>query len=310
MRTLITGATGLIGSHLAEKAFQMGDEVGLIIRKKNNIIDSLKGEFSFFHGDIINPKFVLATIEKFKPNRIFHFAAQSLPTLSWLEASNTFRVNIEGTYNILNSISEVSPNSLLIFAGSSSEYANLYSQEPIKETAPLEPKSIYGISKLTDFYLLKLFKETKNIRTIYTRPFFVIGPRKTGDVSSDFARSIVNIENKRLKFLGHGNLNAVRDFLDIEDCVEAYFLLSELGKYGEVYNVCSGTGIKISTLLDSFCKLSKCKIITKEDIKYKRRIDEVIRIGDPSKLNALGWSRKILIEESVQKILNYWRKNT
>ena len=115
MRTLITSATGLIGSHLAEKAFQMGDEVGLIIRK-NNIIDSLKGEFSFFHGDIINPKFVLATIENLNLIGFSILLHKSLPTLSWLEASNTFRVNIEGTYNILNSISEVSPNSLLIFA--------------------------------------------------------------------------------------------------------------------------------------------------------------------------------------------------
>ena len=90
---------------------------------------------------------------------------------------------------------------------------------------------------------------------------------------------------------------------------ESYFLLSELGQYGEVYNICSGTGIKISDFLDSFCKFSKCKIITKEDIKYKRKIDEVIRIGDPSKLNALGWSRKISIQESVKKILNYWRNN-
>ena len=121
-----------------------------------------------------------------------------MPTLSWTDAK-TFHVNIEGTYNLLSSISEICPNSLVLMTGSSAEYAQLNQNSIIKETYPLEPNSIYGISKLTDYYLTKLFCKTYNLKIIYTRSF-IIGPRKISDVSSDFARKIVEIENKITHF--------------------------------------------------------------------------------------------------------------
>ena len=88
----------------------------------------------------------------------------------------------------MSSISEICPNSLVLVTGSSAEYAQLNQKEFIKETHPLEPNSIYGISKLTDYYLTRLFNKTNNLNVIYTRPFFIIGPRKIGDVSSDFCQ--------------------------------------------------------------------------------------------------------------------------
>ena len=308
MRSLITGANGLIGSHLAEKLSLIGDDVCLIARKSNKRLNSLEGNFNFNYGDITDSDFVLKSISNFKPERIFHFAAQSLPTLSWTDAKNTFRVNIEGTYNLLSSISKICPNSLLLMTGSSAEYAQLNQKEIIKETHPLDPNSIYGISKLTDYYLTRLFNKTNNLNVIYTRPFFVIGPRKIGDVSSEFARKIVEIENKQSQILTHGNLDSVRDFIDVEDCIDALLLLSESGEIGEVYNICSGNGKKIRDLLDTFCNLAKDKITTQIDKKKFRTVDESIRIGDPFKLKSLGWRNKITFKNSAERILEYWRR--
>ena len=309
MRSLITGANGLIGSHLAEKLYLMGDEVCLIARKQSNILNSLKGDFCFYYGDITDPNFISDSICAFKPERIFHFAAQSLPTLSCTNAKQTFRVNIEGTYNLLSAISDYCPDSLVIMTGSSAEYAQLNQKVIINENHPLEPSSIYGISKLTDYYLTRLFVRTINLKVIYTRPFFVIGPRKTGDVSSEFARKIVEIENKKSKILSHGNLDSIRDFIDIEDCIEAFLILCKKGKVGEVYNICSGKGNRISDLLDEFCRLAKCQITTERDHKKYRKVDESFRVGDPKKLNLLGWENKITLENTIKKILDYWRKN-
>ena len=134
MRSLITGANGLIGSHLAEKLSSIGDDVCLIARKPNDLLSSLNGNFVFNYGDITDYDFISNSISDFQPERIFHFAAQSLPTVSWTDAKKTFRVNIEGTYNLLASISEICPNSLVLITGSSAEYAQLNQKEIINET--------------------------------------------------------------------------------------------------------------------------------------------------------------------------------
>lgn len=307
MRSLITGANGLIGSHLAEKLSTIGDEVYLISKEPREISPKLKGNCKYNFGDISDVNFVSYCIENFKPERIFHFAAQSNPTKSWLDASQTFRVNIEGTYNVLSTVCDLCPEALVIMTGSSAEYARSKENTKIKEDYNLEPSSIYGISKLANYHLSKLLTKTKNLKIIYTRPFFVIGPRKVGDVSSDFARSIIKIERKRSKVLMHGNLESIRDFVDIEDCINAFIKLSDLGKVGDIYNICSGYGTRVEDLLNEFCKLSECEIIRRVDKKLYRPVDELVRIGDPTKLELLGWERQIPLKKTLEKILNYWR---
>ena len=85
-------------------------------------------------------------------------------------------------------------------------------------------------------------------------------------------------------------------------------LLDELGNPGEVYNICSGESTKITYLLQEFCKLSNSNIITQIDKNLYRPVDEIIRIGDPTKLKLLGWSKKVSFNESIERILNYWRE--
>lgn len=309
MKTLVTGVNGLIGSHLIERLLSLGDEVCLISSKRKYFHKELSGKFKFYCGDITNRDFIASSLIKFKPERVFHFAAQSLPKLSSLEASITFRVNIEGTYNLLTSICDYCPNALVIISGSSAEYAQAIKSTKIKEDFNLEPNSIYGISKLANYHLTKLLHKTRKLKTIYTRPFFIIGPRKIGDVCSDFAQSIVNVERGNANTLFHGNLESTRDFLDIEDCIDALLTLSNLGTIGEVYNICSGKGLKISDLLNELCSFSDHEIKTQTNKKLYRPIDEEIRIGDPSKLNALGWEPKVSTSKTLKKILDYWRKN-
>lgn len=105
------------------------------------------------------------------------------------------------------------------------------------------------MSKVAVDILARLYGQNYDMKVIRVRPFFVIGPRKTGDVTSDFARGIVAVERGKQASLKVGNLEAVRDFLDVRDGVGALWLLARKGVAGEVYNLCSGVGHRGSIVI-------------------------------------------------------------
>jgi GDP-4-dehydro-6-deoxy-D-mannose reductase len=128
-----------------------------------------------------------------------------------------------------------------------------------------------------------------------------------GDVSSDFARAIVAIERGDQDVLKVGNLEAVRDFLDVKDGVRALWLLAERGEPGQVYNLCSGVGHPVRRILEIFVSLATRAIPVEHDLSRTRPFDEPIIVGDNSRLRALGWAPSVPVERSLVTILNYWR---
>src|SRR5215207_4174429 len=178
---------------------------------------------------------------------------------------------------------------------------------PISEEFPLEPYNPYALSKISQDHLSFLYWKAYQMRIVRVRPFFIIGPRKTGDVSSDFARGIVAIERGLAKKLRVGNLDIVRDFLDVQDAVGAIYIIANQGVPGEIYNICAGTGHRIGEIVDGLRKLSKAVIETESDDSLLRRLDEPIKIGDNRKLKDLGWRPSISFQESLAIILKSWR---
>ena len=309
MRCLVTGATGLIGSHLVEQLLTEGQDVRAIVRKQSSFLDSLNGECHQSVGDICDLQFVESTIKEFKPDVIYHLAAQSQPNLSWQNPMLTYRVNIEGTHNVFMSVCNSNLDSLIVFAGSSAEYAPVKENRRIDEACHLKPNSIYGITKASCYYLSQLYYKVEDLRVICVRPFFLIGPRKKGDVSSDLASSIVSVERGLSNNVKHGNLEAVRDFLDVRDGARAFRLIAERGVPGEVYNICSGVGLSLSDIFSRLCEMSTCKINAEEDPDKFRILEEKERIGDCTKIKSLGWSPRFTIKETLKNILEYWRIN-
>ena len=144
---------------------------------------------------------------------------------------------------------------------------------------------------------------------LFVRPFFLIGPRKEGDVCSEFAKSIVTIEQGIKSSIGVGNLEIIRDFLDVRDGVEALYLISNKGINGETYNICSGVGYPLSYVLDIFRKQSNHTISEEDDPSKIRPIDDPIRIGSPEKIKKLGWEPSYHIEDTLINILQFWRSD-
>jgi GDP-4-dehydro-6-deoxy-D-mannose reductase len=304
----ITGIGGFLGSHLADSALEQGWTVFGLLRRDSHNIAEIRHKVTLFRSDILDKTQVENAVQKVRPEVIFHLAAQSSPSASWTEPERTFHVNVLGTLNLLEAVRAAELKPIVVVAGSSAEYGLGRPDEiPIREDKPLRPASPYGVSKMAASALALLYHRAFDMKALVVRPFFVIGPRKVADVCSNFARGIVVVERGEQTSLRVGNLETTRDFLDVEDAVRALWLLAEEGTPGQTYNICSGAGHKIASVLDVFLRMGSRPITVDRDPALLRPVDEPIVVGDNSRLRALGWAPQVVLDDSLSRILNYWR---
>ena len=228
--------------------------------------------------------------------------------MSWRQPQLTSAVNLMGTLHVLEAVRGSCPEASLLLAGSSAEYAADRDGRPLAETASLNPASPYGISKLAADLTGALYAQRYGVRVVRVRPFFFIGPRKTDDVCSDFARGIVRAERTGNPRLPVGNLDIVRDFLDVRDGVAAMVLLAGQGRSGEVYNICRGEGFRLRDVLERFKALSPAAVRAEVDPAMLRPVDEPVKVGDPARLMAMGWRPTRSLDDSLRDMLDYWRQ--
>jgi GDP-4-dehydro-6-deoxy-D-mannose reductase len=314
MKVLITGISGMAGSHLAEYLLKRGDaEVCGTIKWRSNLenIIHFQDKIKLHECDIRDAHAVKTVLASIKPDFIFHLAAQSYVQFSWRAPSETLSTNIIGELNVFESVRELRLDSRIHIAGSSEEYGLVKPDEvPIKESNPLRPLSPYGVSKVAQDLLGYQYFQSYGLKIVRTRAFNHTGPRR-GEVfvSSNFAKQIVEIEKGRRPPVIHvGNLNAVRDFLDVRDVARAYYLALEKGTPGEVYNIASGKGYKIRELLDKLLKIAKVDIKIEVDPSRLRPSDVDLLVGSSEKFQkATGWKPEIPFEKTLEDLVQYWR---
>jgi len=292
---------------LTEYLLSQKQTVVAVTRHQNEFLSGLKAGIEIVRGDLLDNSLIAGILERHKPEIIFHLAAQSLPQTAWQEPGETFRANLIGSMKLFEAAAQRSEKPLVIAASSSSVYAP--NDKPLAENSPLQPDSIYAASKLAMEQLAGVYRAAGKLDIICVRPFFLIGARKQGDVSSDFARQIARIEQGGADELQAGNLNAVRDFLDVRDGVSALWQIALTGRES-VYNICSGKGYSIAELLGIFKMHARSPIRETNDPEKMRNIDNPVKIGDPTRLAALGWKPKFGLDDSVKEILDYWREQT
>lgn len=319
MKILITGITGFVGSHLAEHCLAMpGNEVyGTILSHhlgdELKRVEHIKDKITLLECDLTNRIAVQRVLAKAQPDKIFHLAAQSFVPTSWQSPEDTLMNNIMSELNIFESVKELGLNPVIQIAGSSEEYGLVHENElPIKEGNLLRPLSPYAVSKVGQDTLACQYHYSYGLKTVVTRAFNHEGPRRGEQfVTSDFAKQIAKIEKgKQEPVIFVGNLEAKRDYTDVRDIVNAYWLATEKCKFGEPYNICSGKTWTIKSVLDLLLSLSSKKDIRVErDPKKMRPSDVPVLLGDYSKFKeATGWEPKIPFERTLQDTLNYWRE--
>ena len=315
MRVLITGITGMAGSHLADYLLKIqGIEIHGIKRWRSRTenIEHIVDKIYLHECELRDVSSVKKVLKEVKPERIYHLAAQSFVPTSWNSPADTLMNNILGELNVLEAIRDLDlKDTRMQIAGSSEEYGFVYENEsPIKEINPLRPLSPYAVSKIGQDYLAYQYYRSYGIFTVRTRAFNHTGPRR-GDVfvTSNFAKQIASIEKGVQKpVISIGSLEAKRDFSDIRDIVKAYYLSLEKGEPGEVYNIGNDKAYSIREVLNILLSYSKIKVSIKEDPERMRPSDVPLLLCDSTKFRKkTGWRPEIPFEKTLEDLLEYWR---
>jgi GDP-4-dehydro-6-deoxy-D-mannose reductase len=313
-RVLVTGVTGFAGSHLVDYMLERGDAEIFGIqrwRSRTENIEHFASRITLLECDLRDASSVRETLERVRPEWIFHLAAQSFVPTSWSAPTESLTTNVIGQVNLFEAVRRLGLECRIQIACSSEEYGLVLPDElPIKETNPLRPLSPYAVSKVTQDLLAYQYWMSWKLDCVRTRGFNHEGPRRGSVfVASDFAKQIADVEKgNRPPVIYVGNLEARRDFTDVRDMVRAYWLALEKCEAGEVYNICSGKAWSIRETLDLLLGMSKAKIEVRQDQARLRPSDVPVLLGDNSKfVKATGWAPTIPFEQTLRDMLDFWR---
>ena len=320
---LITGITGMVGSHLVDFLLENTDwEIHGVCRWRSplNNIEHLipkinNGERIYLHyADMHDYISINNCVNDVRPDYVFHLAAQSYPHTSFSSPLDTYDTNILGVERLLEALRVCPQIDPLIHICSSSEIFGQVSADklPIDEDCAFHPASPYAISRVGTDLIGRFHAQAYNQKIMVTRMFTHTGPRR-GDVfvESSFAKQIAMIEAKIIPpIVKVGNLNSLRTFADVRDAVRAYYLLLTKNPIkGEYYNIGGNYSCKIGEMLDYLLSLSTQKNIDIQiDQKRFRPIDADLQVPDVRKFSEhTGWKPEIPFEKTMLDLLNYWR---
>lgn len=322
-KALITGMTGMVGSHLADYLLENTDwEIHGLQRWRsplNNILHLMdkinKKERVFVHyGDLNDQGSLIKVLEDVKPDYIFHLAAQSYPLTSFTAPIDTLNTNVLGTTRLLESVHLLNLKPIIHVCASSEVFGRVPKEKlPINEECTFHPASPYAISKVGTDLIGRYYAEAYDMTVMTTRMFTHTGPRR-GDVfaESTFAKQIALIEaGINPPIVKTGNLDSLRTWADVRDAVRAYYMLVTINpEKGAYYNIGGSYTCSVRDMLNKLLSLSTVKDIKIEtDPVRLRPIDADLQVPNTSKFKEhTGWEPEISFDKTMEDLLNYWRE--
>lgn len=290
MRVWVSGARGFVGAWLLPRLARDGHEITAADREV----------------DVCDAAAVGAAIASARPDAVVHLAALASVAASFADPEAVARVNYLGTLHVLRAVARHAPCSRVVLVSSGEIYGGAATPDPIGEDAPLAPRSPYARSKAAADRLGAVFAEG-GLDVVRARPWNHTGPGQSDTyVASDFARQLAEmVLGLRAPVLRVGNLDAVRDFLDVADVIDAYLRLLDPGVPGGAYNVASGVPMPVARLLERLIECAGLRPTIEVD-PARRRPDRA-SVGDAARLrSATGWAPRIPLEDTLARLYEAW----
>jgi GDP-4-dehydro-6-deoxy-D-mannose reductase len=321
MKYLITGITGFLGPHLANKLIEEGHEVFGLVRinmgRENDIRDVVSeknfSKIKFVYGDLTNFRKMDKIFKETVFDGVFHLAAQTHPPTSFTDPIGTWEWNVMGSVNLMTALLDNQPQCKFLFCSTVEVYGNEgIDGRKLKETDTLLPANPYGASKAAiDMYIQERMKN-KQMNAVIVRPFCFTGPKRGSNfsISSDAIQIAKMMLGHQEKVLRIGNLDTVCAVTDVRDIANAFYLVMMGNTSGNIYNVCGGVPLKMRYYTETLIKLSGLSDIEQRiDSALWRPIDIQYQDGDPTKImTELGWKPVYTIDNTLKDLLDYWVK--
>ncbi len=307
MTVLITGITGFVGGYLA----------GILTAgKKNKIFGTyLEDPVSFNNAgvdlhrlNITDAGSIVKLLEDIRPSKIYHLAAIAATTE--VDPNPYYKVNFHGTLNLLEAVRRIVPKCRVLFIGSANVYGPVpVHQQPIREDLELRPVNHYASSKAAADMAAFCYA-ANGLDVVIARPFNHTGPGQSIDfIGPKIAKQVAEIMlGTREPVIEVGNLEATRDFTDVRDVVNAYRMLMNRGRSGEVYNVCSQQVYSVRDIIHQFVSMSGVNGSVKSRSDLLRKTDISILKGSREKITSeTGWCPAIKFSQTCHDLLLYWK---
>jgi GDP-4-dehydro-6-deoxy-D-mannose reductase len=292
-RAMVTGHSGFTGRHLVSHLRNGGYSVSGFDRSDG--------------GDVRDSKAITRVVRATQPAVVFHLAA----VLKSQDPQELYSVNVMGTVSLLDALVELDTPPIVVIVSSSAVYGRTPSNRPVSERTPLRPQTHYGASKLAQEQVAMRYFYAHGLSVIRVRAFNLLGPGlPTTLACGSFVDAIARLEQAdTAERLRTGNLSSARDFTDVRDVVRAYSVVSERGRAGGVYNVCSGTAVSLQHCVDVLLELAAKPITSELDPALVETNDVDVQVGDCERLHALtDWRPVIPVDQSLADMLEYRRQ--
>jgi GDP-4-dehydro-6-deoxy-D-mannose reductase len=310
MRTLVTGATGFVGGHLVERLLAAGDEVHGLTRRSTWPPDlaHLAADVPLYAADLSESERAKRVLAEVRPERIAHLAGFADAGGSFRDPAAAWAGNLDATRNLCDAVVAWGGGPRILLVSTGQVYGP--SDLPIDESAELRPASPYAASKAAaDLFGYQVTRHP-GLDIVRVRPFNQVGPRQPPQYAAGhFARQLARIEaGLDAPRLEVGDLTARRDLTDVRDMAEAFRLLLDRGRTGEVYNAGSGAAVSMADVLDLLRAECRTPVEVVPRPERMRPADPSVIVADAGKLRReTGWTPRNALPQTLRDTLDWWR---
>ena len=305
-KILVTGGTGFIGANLVRRLVKIGHRPAVLVRKESNLwrIKDIISKIDLLETDILNYEGLKKDIEAVRPHLVYHLAVYGAYQKAQQDLHKTLEINIVGTLNLLNAVSQCGAE-YFINTGSSSEYG--LKETSMSENDVLLPINYYGVTKATTTLLASTYSVQNKLPAVTLRLF---SPYGYFEDKNRFVPTIIMsaINNKEIELSDPG---FVRDFVFIDDVIDAYtYFLNGKKYYGEIFNIGSGKQTKLGDFVKKVEKVLQKKLKIKWSGHTSNQLEPKKWQADISKVKStLNWTPQFSLEEGIRKTYSWFKDN-